>query len=256
MAKKPVAYSGIFYFPGVEYRRLFNTDWGSAAVDGIFKRSAVLLEPVQGEGGIIPATEAFLKEVKALCEERDILLILDEIQCGMGRTGYLFAWQQYGVKPDILTTAKALGCGVPVGAFLLTEKVAANSLTAGDHGTTYGGNPFVCTAVNKVLDLFEENNIVEHVREVAPYLESCLKLLKEKYDCILEYRGKGLMQGLVFDHPVRDIISRALDEGLILINAGENTIRFLPPLIVTKANIDEMMDILESCIAPGEGMEQ
>ena len=242
-----------------KYREPFEPMIGnvrSASVDGIFKRSAVLLEPVQGEGGIIPATEAFLKEVKALCEERDILLILDEIQCGMGRTGYLFAWQQYGVKPDILTTAKALGCGVPVGAFLLTEKVAANSLTAGDHGTTYGGNPFVCTAVNKVLDLFEENNIVEHVREVAPYLESCLKLLKEKYDCILEYRGKGLMQGLVFDHPVRDIISRALDEGLILINAGENTIRFLPPLIVTKANIDEMMDILESCIAPGEGMEQ
>ena len=216
------------------------------------KTCAVLLEPVQGEGGIIPATEVFLKEVKALCEERDILLILDEIQCGMGRTGYLFAWQRYGVKPDILTTAKALGCGFPVGAFLMTEKVAANSLTAGDHGSTYGGNPFVCTAVEKVLALFEENHIIEHVREVAPYLESSLDRLKEKYDCILERRGQGLMQGLVFNCPVKDVIGRALEEGLILINAGENIIRFLPPLIVSKANIDEMIDILESCMEPRE----
>lgn len=219
------------------------------------KTCAVILEPVQGEGGIIPAEEAFLKEVKKLCEERDILLILDEIQCGMGRTGYLYAWQRYGVKPDIVATAKALGCGVPVGAFLMTEKVAQHSLAAGDHGTTYGGNPFVCTAVEKVLDLFEENHIVEHVREVAPYLESCLDALKEKYDCILERRGSGLMQGLVFDCPVGDIIDRALEEGLILVNAGANVIRFLPPLIISKGNIDEMMDILESCIEPGEGTE-
>lgn len=214
------------------------------------KTCAILLEPVQGEGGIIPATEAFLKEVKAICQERDILLILDEIQCGMGRTGYLFAWQRYGVKPDILTTAKALGCGVPVGAFCMTEKVASGSLSPGDHGTTYGGNPFVCTAICKVLDLFEENHVVEHVREVAPYLESCLDALAEKYDCILERRGAGLMQGLVFDRPVREILDRALEEGLVLINAGERIIRFLPPLIVSKANIDEMMDILESCMEP------
>ena len=216
------------------------------------KTCAILLEPVQGEGGIHPAAESFLKEVKAICEEKDILLIFDEIQCGMGRTGYMYAWQQYGVKPDIMTTAKALGCGVPVGAFLMTEKAAQNSLAAGDHGTTYGGNPFVGAAVEKVLALFEENHIIEHVREVAPYLEKCLDGLKEKYDCILERRGTGLMQGLVFDAPVRDIISRALEEGLVLINAGENIIRFLPPLIITKANIDEMVDILESCIEPQE----
>ena len=214
------------------------------------KTCAIILEPVQGEGGIIPAAEDFLREVKSLCEKRDILLILDEIQCGMGRTGYMYAWQRYGVKPDIVVTAKALGCGVPVGAFLMTEKVAARSLTAGDHGTTYGGNPFVCTAVEKVLDLYEENHVTEHVREVTPYLENCLDTLKEKYDCILERRGTGLMQGLVFDRPVRDIIGRALEEGLTLINAGENVIRFLPPLIVSKANIDEMADILESCIEP------
>lgn len=213
---------------------------------------AIILETVQGEGGLVPATEEFLKGVKALCEERDILLILDEIQCGMGRTGHMFAWQRYGVKPDIMTTAKALGCGVPVGAFLMTEKVAANSLAAGDHGTTYGGNPLACAAVEKVLDLFEENHIIENVREVAPYLEQCLEELKEKYDCITERRGTGLMQGLVFDCPVRDVIERALENGLLLINAGADILRFVPPLIISKENVDEMIEILESCIEPSE----
>jgi len=216
------------------------------------KTCAIILETVQGEGGLVPATEEFLKGVKALCEEKDILLILDEIQCGMGRTGHMFAWQRYGVKPDIMTTAKALGCGVPVGAFLMTEKVAANSLAAGDHGTTYGGNPLACAAVEKVLDLFEENHIIENVREVAPYLEKRLEELKEKYDCITERRGTGLMQGLVFDCPVREVIERALENGLLLINAGADTLRFVPPLIISKENVDEMIEILESCIEPPE----
>ena len=214
------------------------------------KTCAIILETVQGEGGLVPATEEFLKDVKALCEERDILLILDEIQCGMGRTGYMFAWQKYGVKPDIMTTAKALGCGVPVGAFLMTEKVAQNSLEAGDHGTTYGGNPLACAAVEKVLDLFEENHIIDNVREVAPYLEQRLEELKDRYDCITQRRGTGLMQGLVFNRPVRDVIERAIENGLLLINAGSDIIRFVPPLIISKENIDEMLDILESCIEP------
>lgn len=212
------------------------------------KTCAIMLEPVQGEGGLFPATEEFLKKVRSLCDERDILLIFDEVQCGMGRTGYLYAWQRYGIKPDIMTTAKALGCGVPVGAFLLTEKVAQNSLTAGDHGTTYGGNPLAAAAVEKVLDLFEKNHIIEHVREVSPYLEQELEKLVAKYDCILERRGVGLMQGLVFDRPVADIINRAVERGLILINAGSDIIRFVPPLIITKENIDEMVTILEDCI--------
>ena len=216
------------------------------------KTCAILLEPVQGEGGIVPARPEFLKGVKALCQEKGILLILDEIQCGMGRTGEMFAWQRCGVKPDIMTTAKALGCGVPVGAFLMTEEVARNSLEAGDHGTTYGGNPLACAAIEKVLDLFEENHIIENVREVAPYLEQRLDQLKDRYGCILERRGTGLMQGLVFDGPVREVIERALENGLILINAGPNIIRFLPPLIISKANIDEMIEILESCIEPSE----
>ena len=155
-----------------------------------------------------------MKQVRDLCNERDILLILDEIQCGMGRTGYMYAWQRFGVKPDIMTSAKALGCGVPVGAFMMTEKVAQHSLTAGDHGTTYGGNPLACAAVEKVLDLFEEDHIIEHVREVAPYLEQRLNELADKYDCIQERRGVGLMQGLVFDHPVGDIINKSIGEGI------------------------------------------
>ena len=212
------------------------------------KTCAIILETVQGEGGLYPADEEFLLKVRSICDERDILLILDEIQCGMGRTGYMYAWQKYGVKPDIMTTAKALGCGVPVGAFLMTEKVAANSLVAGDHGTTYGGNPLACAAVEKVLDLFEKNHIIDNVREVAPYLEQRLEELKSKYDCITERRGTGFMQGLVFDHPVREIIDCAIEKGLILINAGAEIIRFVPPLVITRENVDEMISILDTCI--------
>lgn len=213
------------------------------------KTCAIILETVQGEGGIYPATQEFLEKLRALCDEKDILLILDEIQCGMGRTGSMFAWQKYGVKPDIMTTAKALGCGVPVGAFLMTEKVGANSLAAGDHGTTYGGNPLACAAICKVLDLFEKNHIIENVNAVSGYLEEKLDTLVSKYEFIQTRRGAGLMQGLVFDRPVAPYISAALDAGLILINAGANIIRFVPSLVITKENVDEMITILDKCLA-------
>lgn len=212
------------------------------------KTCAIIMETVQGEGGIYPAQEEFLKKVRALCDEKDILLILDEIQCGMGRTGYMYAWQRYGVKPDIMTTAKALGCGVPVGAFLMTEKVGAHSLTSGDHGTTYGGNPLACAAVSKVLDLFEKDNIIDNVRQVGAYLEEKLAALVDSYDFIEAHRGVGLMQGLVFSIPVGDIINRALAKGLILINAGTNIIRFVPPLVITRENVDDMLVILKDCL--------
>ena len=223
-------------------------DFDSVKAQVTEKTCAIILETVQGEGGIFPATEEFLSDIRKLCDEKDILMILDEIQCGMGRTGYMYAWQKYGIKPDIMTTAKALGCGVPVGAFLMTEKVGANSLVAGDHGTTYGGNPFACAAVGKVLDLFKQDNIIENVKEVAPYLEKRLDELKDEYDFIIDRRGAGLMQGLVFDRPVSEIINKALDKGLILINAGAQIIRFVPPLIITKENVDDMIDILRSCL--------
>ena len=212
------------------------------------KTCAILFETVQGEGGIYPADREFMEQVKALCEERDILLVLDEIQCGMGRTGAMYAWQKYGIRPDIMTTAKALGCGVPVGAFLMTEYVAERSLTSGDHGTTYGGNPLAAAAVNKVLDLFEENHIIENVNAVAPYLEEKLDALAEKYDFIEGRRGTGLMQGLVCKGPVGDTINKAMENGLILISAGANIIRLVPPLVITKENVDEMTAILETCL--------
>ncbi len=212
------------------------------------KTCAILFEPVQGEGGIYPAEKKFMEQVKALCEEKDILLILDEIQCGMGRCGTWFAWQRYGIRPDIMTTAKALGCGVPVGAFLMTEKVGAQSLTAGDHGTTYGGNPLACAAIVKVLDLFEKNHIIEHVGKISAYLEAGLSRLAEQYDCIETRRGVGLMQGLVFKLPVAGIIRKALEQGLVLINAGTNIIRFVPPLIITEEHVDAMIRILKDCI--------
>ncbi len=212
------------------------------------KTCAIIFEPVQGEGGIYPATEEFLKQVRALCDEKDILLIFDEIQCGMGRTGQMYAWQYFGVKPDIMTSAKAIGCGVPVGAFMMTEKVAKQSLTSGDHGTTYGGNPLVCAAISKVLDLFEELNILDNVNESGKYLYEKLDELVAKYDCIKAHRGIGLMQGLEFEKPVGDIILKALDKGLLLINAGTNIIRFIPPLIVSKKDIDHMINIVESVL--------
>lgn len=212
------------------------------------KTCAIILETVQGEGGIYPATEEFLKGVKALCEEKDLILILDEIQCGMGRTGYMFAWQEYGVEPDVMTCAKALGCGVPVGAFALGKKVADASLAPGDHGTTYGGNPFVCAAVSKVFDLYEKEQIVDHVKKVGGYLEQKLNALVEKYDFLKERRGKGLIQGMeVEGRPIGEIVNRGLEEGLIIITAGSNVLRFVPPLVVTEADVDEMIAKLEKC---------
>ncbi|MFR3140911.1 MAG: aspartate aminotransferase family protein [Lacrimispora saccharolytica] len=210
------------------------------------KTCAIILETVQGEGGIYPADPEFLKGVRALCDEKDILLILDEIQCGMGRTGSMFAWQQYGVKPDIMTCAKALGCGIPVGAFVLNQKTAEHSLVPGDHGTTYGGNPLACAAVSAVFDIFEKEKIVDHVQQVSAYLEKRLDELVEKYDFLTVRRGKGLMQGLVVSgRPVGEIVQQALKNGLLVITAGSDVLRMVPPLVITEADVDEMMEKLE-----------
>ena len=213
------------------------------------KTCAIIFETVQGEGGIYPATDEFIKGVRKICDEKDILLILDEVQCGMGRTGYMFAWQKYGVKPDIMTVAKALGCGVPIGAFLLTEKVAQNSLKAGDHGTTYGGNPLACAAADKVLEIFGQSNIINNVRKVGDYLYDKLEEIKSSCPDIIAHRGVGLIQGLEFDKPVAPIINKALEKGLVLINAGANIIRFVPPLVITESDIDAMIKILKECMS-------
>ena len=213
------------------------------------KTCAILLEPVQGEGGIFPAEQDFLDELRQICDEKDILLIFDEIQCGMGRTGNYFAWQAYGVKPDIMTCAKALGCGVPVGAFVLGKKAAKASLVPGDHGTTYGGNPFVCAAVSRVFDILEKDEILKHVQEHILFLEDALDRIAENHDCVLERRGMGFMQGLVLkkEYPVGEVVKKALDEGLLVISAGENVLRIVPPLVIQKEDIWKMEEILEKC---------
>ncbi len=224
-------------------------DFESVRAQVTDKTCAVIFETVQGEGGIYPATEAFLSQVRALCDERDILLILDEIQCGMGRTGTMYAWQRYGIRPDIMTSAKAVGCGIPVGAFMMTERVAQQSLMSGDHGTTYGGNPLACAAVSKVIDLFEEQDILSNVGETGAYLYEKLDALAAKYDCIKAHRGVGLMQGLECGGPVGEIINRAVEKGLLLINAGTTVIRFIPPLIASKQDVDDMTVILDECFS-------
>lgn len=216
------------------------------------KTCAIIMETLQGEGGIYPADKDFIKSVRKLCDENDILLILDEIQCGMGRTGTMYAYEQYGVKPDILTTAKAVGCGVPVGAFLMTDKVASASLVPGDHGTTYGGNPLACAAVREVLSIFEDEKILDNVNDVAGYLEKELQKVVEDYDFLVSERGLGLMRGIVFDTDKKspaEIVKKAHENGLVLITAGTNVIRFLPPLIINKSHVDEMIALLRKSLS-------
>lgn len=210
---------------------------------------AVILETIQGESGIHPADRSFLEGLRSLCDEHGMLLILDEIQCGMGRTGQMFAWQHYGVKPDIMTSAKALGCGVPVGAFLMTERVAQKSLAPGDHGTTYGGNPLAGAAVSKVFDLFESMQLLEHVRSISVYLEKRLDELVKEQDCLTGRRGMGLMQGIVTQKNSAEIAAKALDAGLVVITAGADVIRLLPPLVITEADVDEMTEKLKTALA-------
>lgn len=237
--------------PGVKFADFNNLESVKAQITD--KTCAIIMETVQGEGGIYPAEKEFIEGVRALCDEKDILLILDEIQCGMGRTGEMFAWQNYGVKPDIMTCAKALGCGVPVGAFFMTQKVADKSLAPGDHGTTYGGNPFVGTAVSTVFDLFEKHKILDNVHEVAPYLEQKLDELVAKYDFLTTRRGMGLMQGLVCTLPVGQVSAKALEQGLIIITAGADVIRMVPPLVIEKKHVDEMIEKLEKALLAVKG---
>lgn len=229
--------------PGIRFADFKDLDSVKSQITD--KTCAIIMETIQGEGGIYPAEEAFLKGVRALCDEHDILLILDEIQCGMGRTGEMFAWQHYGVKPDVMTVAKALGNGVPIGAFLACGK-AATAMVPGDHGTTYGGNPLVTAAAGAVLDIFEKRQITDHVKEVGAYLYEKLEELTKKYDIICGHRGRGLIQGLEFTVPAGPIVSKALlEEKLVLISAGSHIIRFVPPLIIQKSDVDEMAARLE-----------
>jgi len=230
--------------PNIKFADYNNLDSVEALISQ--NTAAVLMETIQGEGGIYPASQEFLEGVRQLCDSNNALLILDEIQCGMGRSGSMFAFQHYHVQPDILLVAKALGCGVPVGAFVCNDKAA--SMTYGDHGTTYGGNPFVCAAVSAVFDIFEDEHILSNVREMGRYLWDQLEALKNHHTCIVDHRGIGLIQGLEFKTSPKPIVDKALEHGIILISAGNNTIRFVPPLVIGKKDIDQLVQLLNDIV--------
>ena len=232
--------------PGVRFAEFNDLESVKAVVNE--KTCAIILEPLQGEGGINLATREFMEGIRKICDEQDILMICDEVQCGMGRTGTMFAWQGFGVKPDIMAMAKAIGNGIPVGAFAMTQKVADYSLKAGDHGSTYAGNPLACAAVRKVVEIFEQEDIIGHVNEVAPYLEQRLNEIVEEFDCVTRRKGKGLMQGLELTIPLAEVNQRAIEEGLLVIQAGGNVIRFVPPLIIEKEHVDEMIEKLKKIL--------
>lgn len=232
--------------PGIKFAKYNDLESVKELVSD--KTCAIIFETVQGEGGVYPAKSEFIEGVRKLCDEKGILLILDEIQCGMGRTGSMFAYQQYGVQPDIVTVAKALGCGVPIGAFLAREEVA-KALVPGDHGTTYGGNPLACAAAVKVFELFDKLKVLENVKKTGAYLADRLDELVKKYDIVKERRGVGLIQGIELTVNPKDVISKALDNGLILFSAGTNVIRFVPPLVITERDVDEMIEKLGAALS-------
>lgn len=232
--------------PGVKFARFNDLDSVKSLVTD--KTCAIILEPLQGEGGINTASQEFMEGIRKLCDQEGILMICDEIQCGMGRTGTMFAWQSYGTKPDIMAMAKAIGSGVPVGAFAMTEKVAKDSLEPGDHGTTYGGNPLVCTAVEKTIEIFEKEQIVRHVQEVGAYLEEKLEELVQSCEGALERRGRGLIQGLKVSRPAGEICQAALKEGLLVISARSDVVRLVPPLVIENKHVDELAEKLRKVL--------
>ncbi|MCR5517704.1 MAG: aspartate aminotransferase family protein [Lachnospiraceae bacterium] len=233
--------------PGIRFATYNDLDSVKALISD--KTCAIIMETIQGEGGITPATPEFIEGVRKLCDDNNLLMILDEIQCGMGRTGKMFAYDQYGVLPDVVTVAKAIGCGVPLGGFMVRGK-ACGVLVAGDHGSTYGGNPLATAACNAVLDQYEELDLLNHVEKVGLYMYDKLEELKNSKSCIKDHRGKGLIQGIELseDVPAGDVVKKAMDKGLILITAAKNVIRFLPPLVVTEADVDSMIDIIKDCL--------
>ena len=232
--------------PGVSFAEFNNLDSVKALVTS--QTCAIILEPLQGEGGINVATEEFMAGIRKLCDEEGILMICDEIQCGMGRTGAMFAYQSYGAKPDIIAMAKAIGSGMPVGAFAMTEAVAEFSLEPGDHGTTYGGNPLACMAVSKTIEIFEKKNMISHVQEIGAYLAEQLERLVQEKDCVIARKGKGLIQGIEISKPVGEVTNAALKEGLLVISARGNVIRLVPPLVIEKQHVDEMIDKLSKVL--------
>lgn len=207
----------------------------------------VLLEVIQGEGGIVPGQAEYLQQVEALCKKYDALFMIDEVQTGIGRTGKLFAYENFGIHPDVVSMAKGLGGGVPIGAMMCNSK--ADVFVPGDHASTFGGNPLVTTAAKVVLETLINDNLLDHVKEVGDYLQSSLNTLKEEFEQVTDVRGIGLMQGIEVTCMPKDIINKCIELGMLVVGAGSNVVRFVPPLIITKAQIDEAMTILRKALS-------
>lgn len=232
--------------PGFKHVDFNDLEALEAAIDE--KTAAVMLEPVQGEGGIKPAAADYLQKVRELCDKHGILLLFDEVQCGMGRCGYFYAWQGFGVKPDALSMAKALGNGFPIGAFMVKREYA-DVLTAGTHASTFGGTPLACAVACAVIDTIHREKILANCQKQGYYIKSCLEKLKAKYKCIVDVRGRGLMIGVQLDREASVILPGLLKRGLIALSAGETVLRLLPPLNVSTEEIDKALDIIEQELA-------
>lgn len=231
--------------PGIKYAEYNNFDSLESMINE--NTCGIILEVIQGEGGIHPIDKEYLQKVRDICTEKDIVLIFDEVQTGIGRTGKLFAYEVYGISPDIMALAKGLGGGIPIGAIMAKEKFA-KAFKYGDHASTFGGNPIATAAGNHILDRLLNGQVLENVVESGKYLRKELEKLKEKYSFIKEIRGIGLMQGMELDVDPSEVIKSALENGLLLVGAGENVIRFVPALIITKKEIDEMIQILDKTL--------
>jgi acetylornithine/N-succinyldiaminopimelate aminotransferase len=234
--------------PGFKYAKFNDAKSVENLVTG--KTCAIMIEPIQGESGVNPAKEEFLKQIRLLCDENDILLILDEVQCGMGRTGKLFAYEYYGITPDMITLAKSLGGGIPIGAVIANEKVSS-CISPGNHAATFGGNPLATKAAVATLKIMFEDNLIKNAELMGNYFKDKLNGLKNKYGFIREVRGKGLMLGMEINpipNGAKGILQKCIDKGLLIGTAGENVLRFLPPLIVQKKEIDKGLKILEEIL--------
>ena len=211
------------------------------------KTVAIMLEAVQGEGGVTPATDEFMKGVRSLCDEKNLLMICDEVQAGMGRTGTWFAWQGYDVKPDLFTCAKALGGGLPMGALISNAKLA-DVFTASAHASTFGGNPVAAAAGLAVIDVIESEKILENVNKVGTLLKEALQGFVDQYDKLLAVRGKGLMLGLVVDGEAKDVVESLKAQGLLALTAGKNVVRFLPPLTLAESDLEDAIDMISDAL--------
>ncbi len=212
------------------------------------KTAAVMLEPVQGEGGLIPSKPGYLQAVRDLCDEHGIMLLFDEVQCGMGRTGSFFAWQHFGVKPDALSMAKALGNGFPIGAMLASEKYA-KVLTPGTHASTFGGTPLATAAACAVIDAYDREKVLDNVRARSAYLMEKLRGFVGKYPCVKGVRGVGLMLGLLLDRPAASILASLREEGMIALSAGETVLRLVPPLTITQEDCEKAVALIDRALA-------